>query len=58
MHSSNGNIEFTPYGYVNDVIDNLFKSMHSRDQENLETSMNESDSIFDSVQLMYYRCHK
>ena len=34
-----------------------FKSLRSRYQENLETSMRESDSIFDSVQLMYYKVH-
>ena len=34
-----------------------FKSLRSRYQENLETSMRESDSIFDSVQLMHYKIH-
>ena len=34
-----------------------FKSLRSKYQENLETSMRESDSIFDSVQLMHYKVH-
>ena len=34
-----------------------FKSLRSKYQENLETSMRESDSIFDSVQLMHYKIH-
>ena len=34
-----------------------FKSLCSKYQENLETSMRESDSIFDSVQLMHYKIH-
>ena len=38
MHSSSGNIKFTPSSDANDVIDNLFKSLHSRYQENLEKS--------------------
>ena len=57
MHSNNGNIKFTPYSDAN-VTDKLFKSLRSRYQENLETSMKGSDFIFDSVQLMYYMCHK
>ena len=52
------NIKFTPYSDPNDVIDKLLKSLHSRYQENLETSMKRSDFIFDSVQLLYYKCHK
>ena len=55
---SSGNIKFTPYSDANDVIDKLFKSLRSRYQENLETSMNGNDFIFDSVQIMYYKCHK
>ena len=34
------------------------ESFGSRYQGNLETSMRGSDFIFDSVQLMYYKCHK
>ena len=52
------NTKFTPYSDPNDVIDKLLKSLRSRYQENLETSMKGSDFIFDSVQLLYYKCHK
>ena len=48
----------TPYSDANDVIDKHFKSLCSRFKENLETSMKGSDFIFDSVQLMYYKCLK
>ena len=58
LHSSSGNIKFTPYSDTNDVINKLFKSLRLRYQENLETSMKWSDFKFDSVQLMYYKCHK
>ena len=40
------------------LMNSLSKSLHSRYQENLETSMRRSDFTFDSVQLMYYKCHK
>ena len=33
-------------------------SLHSRHQDNFEKSMKGSEFIFDSVQLMYYKCHK
>ena len=35
-----------------------FKSLRSKYQDNLETSMKESGFNFDSVQLMYCKCHK
>ena len=57
-HSSSCNIKLTPYGDANDVIDKHFKSLCSRCKENLETSMKGSGFIFDSVQLMYYKCLK
>ena len=37
---------------------NIFESLRSKYQDNLETSMNGSGFIFDSVQLMYYKCHE
>ena len=50
MHSPSNNIKFTLYSHVNEVTDELFESLHSRNQENLKTSMRGSDFIFDSVQ--------
>ena len=58
MHSNSGNIKLTSDNDANDVIDKLFKSLRSIYQENLETSMKESDFIFDSVQLLYYKYQK
>ena len=40
------------------ILINSLKSLRSRFQKYLETSMKESDSIFDLVQLMHYKCHK
>ena len=58
MHSNSGNIKFETYSDAIDVIDKLLKSLRSKYQDNLKTSMKGSDFIFDSVQLMYYKCHK
>ena len=53
MHSTSDNIKFTSSNAANEVVDELFESLCSRYQENVETSMRRSDFIFDSVQLMY-----
>ena len=55
MHSISGSIKFTTYSDANKFVD---KSLHSRYHENLETSMKRSDFIFNSVQLINYKCHK
>ena len=58
MHSKSDNIKFTSYNDANEVVDELFKPLRLRYQGNLETSIRDIDFIFDSVQLMYYKCHK
>ena len=58
MHSTSDNIKLTSYNGANEVVNELFASLRSRYQENFETSMRGSDLIFDSHQLMYYKCHK
>ena len=57
-HSSSDNIKLTSYNDANEVADELFDSLRSRYQGNLETSRRGSDFIFDSVQLKYYKCHR
>ena len=52
------NVEFKFYDNVNDIVDELFKTLLSRYQDNLETSMRGNDFIFDSVQLLQYKCHR
>ena len=58
MHSKSNNIKFKPYNYANEVANELFDSLLLRYQGNLETSIEGSEFIFDSVKLMYYKCHK
>ena len=58
MHSRSNNITFILYTDANEVDDKLLESLRSRNQKNLETLMRGSDFIFDSIQLIYYKCHK
>ena len=58
MHLKSDNIKNMLYGNANEVANELFESLLSRYQISLETSMRGSDFIFDSVQLLYYYCHK
>ena len=58
MHSRSNNIKFLSYNDANEVADELFDSHHSRCKGNLVISLRGSDFIFDSFQLLYYKCHK
>ena len=52
MHSMSDNIKRTSYKDAQEVVDELLNHF---DQE---TSLRRSNFIFESVQLMYYKCHK
>ena len=58
MHSRSDNKKFASYNDANKVVNELTESLCSRYHVNLETSMRESDFIFYSVHLMYYKYHK
>ena len=58
MHSTSNNEDFFTDDNANDIIDELLKSLLSRYQNNLETSIRGHYFIFDSVQLLYYKFHK
>ena len=51
-------VEFMSCDNGNEVVNELFKSLLSRYQITLETSMRGSDFILDSVQLLYCNYHK
>ena len=53
MHLRSNNVKLTFYNDAYEVVDELFKPLRSRYQENLETSMRGTN-----VQLMYFKCHK
>ena len=46
------------YDKADEVIEELFQSIHSRFQITLETSMKGIDFDVSCVHLMYYKCHK
>ena len=58
MHSRSNHIKFTSYNDANGIAGEIFESLRSRNQRNLETSMIGSDFTFDSNQLMYYERRK
>ena len=58
MHSTGDNIEFMPYDNGNEIVNELFESLLSRCLTGLETSMRRSDFVFDSLQLLDYKCIK
>ena len=58
MHSKSNNIEFMLNDNANEVVNELFESLLSRYHIGSETSVRGCDFIFDSVQLLYYRCQK
>ena len=57
MYSMSNNIKFTSYNDTNEVVNELFESLFSRYQDNLK-AFRGSDFVFDSVQVLYYNCHK
>ena len=57
MHSKSDNIEIMVNDEQGKVIEELFKSLKNRYQNNLE-SMKGSELAFDYVHLLYYKCHK
>ena len=58
MHPRSNDIKFTFYNDANEVVDELLESLRSRYQRNLEASTRGRDFVFDSVQMMYCKCHE
>ena len=57
MHSKSENIEIIINDEADEIIEELFDSLKSRHQNNLE-SINGSEFAFDCVQLLYYKFYK
>ena len=57
MHSKYDNIEFMANKKTDEGTEKLVQSILSRYEIGLETSMRDSDFIFDCVHLLYYKCH-
>ena len=56
MHSKIDNIEIMINDEADEVIEELFKSLKNRCQNNLDL-MKGSEFVFDYVHLLYYKCH-
>ena len=54
------NVKFTLYNDANEVGNEIFESLRSKYQDNLEKSVKGNEFFFDSIQLMlmYYKYHK
>ena len=57
MRPKSYKIEIMINDKVDEIIEVLFDSLKNRYQNNLE-SMKGIEFVFDSVQLLYYKCHK
>ena len=58
IHSESNHTKFIIlYDNVNEFLKEVLESLLSRYQIHLETSMRGSNFIFDTVRLMYYKCH-
>ena len=58
MHSKTDNIEIMINDKVDEVIVELFESLHNSYKNNLEISMKRSEFVFDYVDLLYYKCQE
>ena len=56
MHSKSDNIEVMINDKADEVIEKHFQSFPNRYQIEWETSMRDSDFIFECVRLLYYKC--
>ena len=58
IYTKSDNKEFMTYDNMDYIVDEIFKALSSRYQGNLETSMKGSDIVWESVLLLYYKCHR
>ena len=58
MHSKSDNVKIMRSIQTDDIINELFKSFLRKYQEWLETKMERSNFVFESVDLLYYSLHK
>ena len=58
MHSKTDNIEIMTYDKADEVIEERSESLLSKHQIGWKILMKGSDFIFNSANLLYYKCHK
>ena len=58
IHTKSNNIEIMVGSETDEIIKELFETLLQRYQKGLEKSMKGSEFVFDSVDLLHYKCHK
>ena len=58
MHSQSDSVEFMIGSKTDEIINELSESLLTRYQLGLEKSVKGSDSVFDSINRMHYKCNK
>ena len=58
MHTKSNNTEIMIGSGTNEVIEELFKSLLEKYQENLEEKISGSEFVFDAVNVLYYDLNK
>ena len=58
MHTKSNNIEVMIGSDTDEAIEDLFKSLLQRYQENLEEKMRGSEFVFDGVDVLHYDLKK
>ena len=58
MNPKSDNIEIMFNDEADEVIEELFKSLQNKYQNNLKVLMKGSEFVFDYIHLLYYKCHK
>ena len=57
MHSKSDNKEIMFNEKVDEVVEKLFESLLNRSQNNLKKLRKGSETVFDYIHLLYYKCH-
>ena len=58
MHSKSDNIEFMSSDEADEVTKTFFLSQLKKSYQNNLESIRCKESVFDYIQLLYYKCHK
>ena len=58
MHSKIDNIDIMINYRADEVMEELFKSLQNRYQNDLEESIKYSEFVFDCILLLYYKCQQ
>ena len=58
MHTKSNNVELMIGNETDKIIEERFESLLQRYQEGLEGSVTGSEFVFDTADLLYYKCHQ